>query len=53
MASFKSLLFVPVLALFAAPVQAQKSADTIRLAINDPFPMLSPYHLGVNEAGIF
>ena len=53
MTLFKSLLFVAVAALSVAPAQAQKSADTIRLAINDPFPMLSPYHLGVNEAGIF
>jgi len=39
--------------LAAGPALAQKSADTMRVAINDPFAVLSPYHLPQNEAGTF
>ena len=39
--------------LAAAPAFAQKSADTLRVAINNPFAVLSPYDLPVDEAGIF
>jgi len=38
---------------FAAPALAQKSADTLRVAINNPFASLSTYDLPVDEAGIF
>jgi peptide/nickel transport system substrate-binding protein len=37
----------------AAPAMAQKSKDTVRLAINDPFVVLSSYHVPVDEAGNF
>ena len=54
MTKLKSLLSASMAAvLLSGTAYAQRSQDTIRLAINDPFPMLSPYHLGVNEAGIF
>lgn len=47
-------LAVPgVAALMASPAGAQKSKDTIRLAINNPFIVLSPYHNPLDEAGNF
>src|ERR671921_282574 len=42
-----------VLVAVAAPASAQKSKDTLRLAINDPFPVLSGYCQPVDEAGNF
>ncbi len=41
------------LASFAAPAYAQKSADTIRLAVNDPIFVLSGYHVPADEASNF
>ncbi len=40
-------------ALLATPTLAQKSQDTLRIAINNPFAVLSPYDLPVDEAAIF
>src|SRR4051812_47391781 len=42
-----------VLLAAATPALAQKSKDTLRLAINDPFPILSPHYYQVDEAGNF
>jgi peptide/nickel transport system substrate-binding protein len=39
--------------LFTAPVQAQKSADTIRIAINDMFPLVDPYNFPQDEQTSF
>jgi peptide/nickel transport system substrate-binding protein len=39
--------------LTALPASAQKAADTMRVAINDPFSVLSTYQLPQNEAGTF
>ena len=39
--------------LAALPAAAQKSQDTLRVAINNPFAVLSTYDLPVDEAGIF
>jgi peptide/nickel transport system substrate-binding protein len=46
-------LSAAVVALFATPAMAQKSKDTLRLAINDPFTILSGYCVPVDEAGNF
>ena len=40
-------------AMYCTPVSAQKAADTLRIAINNPFAVLSPYDLPVDEAGMF
>ena len=40
-------------AVAASPAFAQKSQDTLRIAINNPFAVLSTYDLPVDEAGIF
>jgi peptide/nickel transport system substrate-binding protein len=53
MHSFKLALAAGVAALMAGPAMAQKSKDTLRLAINDPFPVLSGYCQPVDEAGNF
>ena len=37
----------------ALPVAAQKSKDTLRLGLNDPFVILSPYQGGGDEASNF
>ena len=42
-----------VAALVAAPAMAQKSKDTVRIAINDPYTILSGYCVPVDEAGNF
>jgi peptide/nickel transport system substrate-binding protein len=42
-----------LMAAAATPALAQKSKDTLRLAINDPFPILSPHYYQVDEAGNF
>ena len=52
MRAFVSISTV-VLILAATPSLAQKSKDTLRLAINDPFPVLSGYCQPVDEAGNF
>jgi len=39
--------------LGTSPAMAQKSKDTLRLAINDPFTVLSGYCVPVDEAGNF
>ena len=38
---------------WAAPAGAQKSKDTLRLGLNDPFVILSPYQGGGDEASNF
>jgi len=38
------------LALFAVPASAQKSTDTIKLTVQEGFPVLDPYHAPSNEA---
>lgn len=40
-------------AVWALPAAAQKSADTLRIAINDPWVILSSYHINVDEASNF
>ena len=51
------LKFLTVVAAAAAaaatPALAQKSQDTLRIAINNPFAVLSTYDLPVDESGIF
>ena len=47
------LALAPLAALVAAPVAAQKSEDTIRLAVNDPFNTLDSYVIGHEEANTF
>ena len=37
--------------MFAGPALAQKSKDTLRIAINDPFSVLDPYHFPQDEVG--
>ena len=39
--------------LAAAPALAQKSADTLRVAVNDPFSVLDLYHFPQDEVGNF
>lgn len=39
--------------LMAAPASAQKSKDTIRIAITDMFSVLDPYYFPLDEAGQF
>lgn len=39
--------------LGALPAAAQKSKETLRLGLNDPFAVLSPYHGGGDEASNF
>ena len=50
---FKLALVATAAALIAAPAIAQKSKDTVRIAINDPFTILSGYCVPVDEAGNF
>ena len=42
-----------VAVLLAGPALAQKSADTVRLAVNDPIFVLSSYHVPADEASNF
>ena len=49
----KLAILASALSLAAMPAFAQKSADTIRLAINNPFAILSNYDLPVDEGSIF
>jgi len=47
-------VLVGAVALLAAdPVSAQKAKDTLRVAANDQFSVLSPYDLPLDEAGPF
>ena len=51
---FRSFLFgVCALAAVAAPATAQKSKDTLRLAVNDPFANVSQYCVPAVEVGNF
>lgn len=45
------IIALTVASLLAAPVLAQKSKDTIRLTILDPFDKLDSYHFPANEPG--
>jgi peptide/nickel transport system substrate-binding protein len=47
----KRFMIAAALALAATPASAQKSADTIKLTVQEAFPMLDPYHAPSNEAG--
>jgi peptide/nickel transport system substrate-binding protein len=47
-----SLALAATAVLCAAPAMAQKSADTLRVALNAPFNVLSTYDLPVDEAGV-
>ena len=38
-------------ALLSAPAMAQKSKDTLLIAVNNPFSVLSGYHLPIDDAG--
>jgi len=50
---FKLALAAGAAMLVAGPALAQKSKDTVRIAINDPFTILSGYCVPVDEAGNF
>ena len=41
------------LALQSGPALAQKSADTLRMAITDWWPTLDPYYFPQDEAAVF
>ena len=47
----KLTLLAAVAGLAATPALAQKSKDTLRIAVNNPFAVLSGYHLPVDDAG--
>jgi peptide/nickel transport system substrate-binding protein len=49
----KLAVLASALSLAAVPALAQKSADTVRIAINNPFAVLSTYDLPVDEGLIF
>ena len=49
----KFLTVAALVALTATPAFAQKSQDTLRIAINNPFAILSTYDLPVDEGAIF
>ncbi len=44
---------IGLIAVAAAPVAAQKAADTLRVAVNDPFSVLDLYHFPQDEVGNF
>jgi len=48
-----SLVLGATVTFVAVPAFAQKSQDTLRIAINNPFSVLSSYDLPLDEAGIF
>ncbi|NQV55122.1 MAG: hypothetical protein HQ503_04625 [Rhodospirillales bacterium] len=51
--AFKGLLMAGAAALLLAnPASAQKSNDTLRMASNDPYAILSPYDLPLDEASL-
>jgi peptide/nickel transport system substrate-binding protein len=49
----KLVLMTSAAMLLAAPAYAQKSKDTLRIAINNPFIKLSGYHVPLDDAGAF
>ena len=49
----KSALLATAAIICAVPAFAQKSQDTIRVAINNPFVTLSSYNLPLDEASVF
>lgn len=49
----KSLVLGLSLAAAIAPAHAQKSQDTLRLAVNNPFAVLSSFELPIDEASNF
>ena len=53
MRPFKLAALAVAGALSAAPAVAQKSQDTLRLAIISPFPVLSAFDLPHEESGLF
>ncbi len=53
MKSIKIALVAGAALLLATPAMAQKSKDTLRIAINDPFPGLSMYSFAFDEAAHF
>jgi peptide/nickel transport system substrate-binding protein len=52
-ASGKAFLFGAAVLVLSGPALAQKSKDTMRIAINDPFPVLDSYTVPHEEAGYF
>ena len=48
----KAALFAGCAMLMTAPALAQKSKDTLRFAVNNPFAVLSSYHLPTGEAAL-
>lgn len=46
-----SALALAAVAMFAGPALAQKSKDTVKIAIIDPFHALDSYHVPANEPG--
>ena len=53
MSTTKVALLAAAAALYMAPASAQKSQDTLRIAINNPFAVLSNYDLPVDESTNF
>ena len=53
MRSLKFTLFAMAAALSASPALAQKSQDTLRVSVNNPFVALSSYNLPLDEAAVF
>ena len=53
MQTVRLLLLAASALAISAPAMAQKSKDTLRIAINDPFSTLSGYCVPVDEAGNF
>ena len=53
MKSLTTALLAGAALIAAAPAMAQKSKDTVRIAINDPFPTILSYHHPVDEATNF
>jgi peptide/nickel transport system substrate-binding protein len=53
MSTTKVALMATAAALYMAPASAQKAQDTLRIAINNPFAVLSNYDLPVDESTNF
>ena len=52
--SYKALTALGLFAaLISSPALAQKSQDTLRLAINDMFPVMDPYNFPLDENAEF
>src|SRR5690349_18553030 len=47
------LVAVPALVSFSPPAMAQKAQDTLRVAVNNPFNILSTYDLPVDEGLVY